>query len=306
MSLCILCPGQGSQTTDMFDRLRTDPLTRHACTELAAEMGADAFEIAADPTRCFVNAQAQPLICLNQMTAWSALRAAGVDPALVAGYSVGELAAWGVAGGLSASQVLRLANTRAVAMDAAAPAGSGMLAIRGLRLSAIERAALKHGAVLAIIVGDDHGVVAGLSPGLDALSAELETMSSAHVVRLPITVPAHSPWLASAVAPFTEALSKESWASAWCPVLAGIDGLPRDGAPEAISSLSRQLAEPVQWARVLDVALEMGVSHFFELGPGNSLCRMVLERHPRVQARSLSDFSTVAGAAAWLERQAAY
>ena len=50
-----------------------------------------------------------------------ALEAARPARAVIAGYSVGELAAWGCAGAFDAKEVLQLALRRAAAMDANAP-----------------------------------------------------------------------------------------------------------------------------------------------------------------------------------------
>lgn len=304
MSLCILCPGQGGQSPDMFARLLGEPLTQTVCTELGSSVAGDVFALAADPAQCFANRFAQPLICLYQMSVWSALSAAGVCPALVAGYSVGELAAWGVAGALSPRDVLLAAAARAAAMEACAPVAAGMLAVRGLRLAAIEAVAKAHGAVVAIRNGEDHAVLAGHMCVLDEVQRALQASSAAHLVRLPISVPAHSPWLAPAVPEFAAALATLAWKDPQQPVLAGIDGLPRYRAADAVGALSRQLAEPLEWARVLDVAVEMGTTCVFEIGPGNALCRMLRERHPHLDARALDDFASVAGAVRWLRRAA--
>ena len=65
---------------------------------------------------------------------------------------------------------------------------------------------------------------------------------------------------------------------------------------------ARQIAEPLDWARTLDMAVEMGATAFFEPGPGNGLTRMARERHPALPARAFDEFATVAGAVAWLQR----
>ncbi len=107
MSLCILCPGQGSQSPGMLDELLADGATRSICRDLAGLLAFDAFAIAADPVHCFANRYAQPLICLYAMSVWMALDANSIKPALAAGYSVGELSAWGVAGALASQRQRR-------------------------------------------------------------------------------------------------------------------------------------------------------------------------------------------------------
>jgi len=302
VSLCLLCPGQGSQSPEMFGRLLADPQLAPHLQHLVAHAGDDVLALAADETRCFLNRHAQPLIVLYGMSVAAALAAAAVDAGLVAGYSVGELTAHGVAGALAPPAVVQLAATRAACMDAAAPAQHGMLAVRGLAVTALAQRAGAAGAVIAIVNGPDHAVLAGPAGALAALASELDG-GGAHVVPLRISVPAHSHWLAEGVAPLAAALARAPWRPHRVPVLAGIDGRPVSRAAEASALLARQIAEPIDWARTLDVAVEMGAQAFFELGPGGSLAKMARERFPEIPARALDDFATFAGAVDWLRRQ---
>ncbi|MDO9596346.1 MAG: acyltransferase domain-containing protein [Azoarcus sp.] len=301
--MCWLCPGQGSQSPDMFGRVAGDPHLAKHLARLTGGLEADAMAIAADDSRCFLNRHAQPLIVLYGLTVAAALDDAGLAPALVAGYSVGELTAHAVAAALAPGDALRLASARAACMDAATPADFGMLAVRGLRLAALEPLAAEAGAVIAIRNGADHAVLAGPQHRLAQLADALSASSSAHIVALRITIPAHSRWLAAGVEPLRAALATAHWHPYRAPVLTALDGQPVSRAVDAVATLARQIAEPLDWARTLDVAVEMGATAFFELGPGSSLTRMVRERFPELQARAFDDFATVDGAVAWLQRQ---
>jgi [acyl-carrier-protein] S-malonyltransferase len=305
MSVGWLCPGQGSQSPEMFRRLQGEPALAAQLRPLVRKLPDDALAIAADERRCFLNRHAQPLIVLYGLSIAAALAEAGVAPALVAGYSVGELTAHALAGALAPAEALQLAARRAECMDAAAPPAHGMLAVRGVRLAALEALAADAGAVVAIVNGDDHAVLAGADAALARLAETLQARGGAHVVPLRISVPAHSPRLAAAVAPFRDALAAAPWLPHRVPVLSGIDGQPIYGSADAVATLARQLSTPLDWARTLDVAREMGATVFFELGPGSGLTRMVRERFPDLPARALDDFATLDGAVAWLRRHGA-
>ncbi len=304
MGFCLLCPGQGSQSPDMFVRLLADASVAPHLGRLALDLDCDAMALGRDPDQCFQNRHAQPLVCLYALSVAAALREQQVEPALVAGYSVGELAAYGVSGALAARDVIAAATARARAMDACAALDCGMLAVRGVRRVELEARAATCGLHVAIRNGDDHAVVAGARAHLDILAAELCQRNGAHVVSLPISVPAHSPLLQPAVAVFGAVLGGLSWRQTPVPVVAGIDASIVRDSKRAVDTLSRQVATTIEWARVMDVAVEMGASVFFELGPGNALVRMLCERHPRMPARSLADFSSLAGALSWLRRRA--
>src|SRR5690606_4809301 len=146
MSLCWLCPGQGSQTPDMLDRLRADVLTSALLDEYSPALASDTLTLARDAQHCFLNRHAQPLIVLYGVTVAAAARKAGVEPALVAGYSVGELTAHAAAGALSPVTALQLARERARCMDDAAPPDYGMLAVRGVALETLRGHATRVGA----------------------------------------------------------------------------------------------------------------------------------------------------------------
>jgi [acyl-carrier-protein] S-malonyltransferase len=298
MSLCWLCPGQGSQTPDMLARLAADPPLAGALEALRDALAAETLALAEDPARCFENRHAQPLIVLYGCTVASALREAGIAPDIVAGYSVGELTAHSVAGALTPREALKIASARARAMDSAAPPGYGMLAVRGAAVGELVGA---DEVEVAITNDADHAILAGSEAALHALGESLAARG-AHVVPLAVSVPAHSHWLAEAVEPFAQALRAAHWSAHTASVPRGLDGRPVAARAGAIESLSRALAEPLNWARTLDVARELGATTFFELGPGDSLTRMVRERFPELPARALHEFASFDGAAKWLAR----
>lgn len=85
--------------------------------------------------------------------------------------------------------------------------------------------------------------------------------------------------------------------------LAGILARPVYTAAEAATALGRQLAEPILWARTLDVARELGATVFLELGPGRGLTAMARERFPELPVRAVNEFASLEGAVHWLRRQ---
>lgn len=300
MSLCLLCPGQGSQSTDMLPKLLAEPSIAPFLTPLLHAMPFDALAVAQHADQCFLNANAQPLIVAVGAAVSSALKNQGIQIELSAGYSIGELTAHVVAGSLQPDAAVRLAVRRARCMDDAAPEGHGMMAVKGVRLEKLALLAKEHGLHIAIVNDEQHAVLAGSTAVMKSICKGMERDFGAHVVHLNVSVPSHTPWLLDATAVFRLALSQTRWHAFDCPVLSALDGNPVDTQAHAIECLSRQISEPLQWARTLDLSAEMGATVYFEVGPGNTLSRMVRERFPTVQARSLSEFQTFDGALNWL------
>lgn len=305
--LLILCPGQGGQHADMYALARSSP-------RAAALL--DGLRLPADGD-IFANRRAQPAIVAAGVAMWEALRGDAPPPALVAGYSIGELTAYGVAGALDARDTVALAGQRAALMDACVREAQAMAAITGPHAAALPPLLAPHGFTIAIQTGEDSVIAGGPAANVGALEAALtggSPLPAARVQVLPVAVASHTPAMGDAVAPFAGALRAASWRASTAPVVAGIDaalvrvtgagigGGAGAGAEDAVAHLARQLAEPIRWMDCMDAFAEQGITAALELGPGSALSRMLAGRHPGIECRSASDFRTLDGIKRWLER----
>jgi [acyl-carrier-protein] S-malonyltransferase len=290
----------------MFDLARTS-------SQAAALL--DALTLASDGD-IFSNRRAQPAIVAAGMGMWEALRAEAPPPALVAGYSIGELTAYGIAGALDASGVVALAAKRAALMDGCVQGAQAMVAITGPHASILPPLLAPHGFSIAIQTGEDSIIAGGPTANIASLEAALAASAAGAVARmqtLPVAVASHTPAMAEAVAPFADALRGASWHGANTPVVAGIDATlirvaatpgadNSAGADNAVVHLARQLAEPIMWMDCMDAFAEQAITAALELGPGSALSRMLAARHGHIECRSAADFRTLDGIKRWLER----
>lgn len=301
MSLGLLCPGQGDQSSGMFDILAGDAQAQTILDIYAREIGGDPTRVGEDMLH--VNVVAQPLVCALQLATWAGLRGKNLpEPRAIAGYSVGELAAYGCAGALAPGEVIRLAKRRAQEMDAATPGEGGLMAVRGLDLPTIRMLCEKFGVEIAIVNDFDRLVIGGRREALDRC-AEAAAAAGAKVTPLNIAIASHTSLMRPAVENFRAALEAADWRAHSTPVMAGTSGAPVYSKAQAIDVLARQIAETVNWAACLDGLVEMGCTVLLELGPGAGLSRMARERAPGVAARSVADFHSPDGVVAWVTRQ---
>jgi [acyl-carrier-protein] S-malonyltransferase len=293
--LLLLCPGQGGQHEAMFDLARTDAG--------AVAMLADCALPGIDPESMFDNRMAQPLIVGATLAMWEALRRRVPAPSLVAGYSVGELSAYGVAGALAPRDAVDLASIRARLMDSAAMATrpQALAAVSALPLERARALAAAHGFAIAIVTGDDSCITGGFEAALGVLEQDI-VAAGGRMQRLPVGIASHTALMTPAVAPFSHVLAAVPFAAQACPVLSGIGAEAISGKPRAIETLARQLNETIRWSDCMDAAAEAGVTVALELGPGAALSRMLHSRHPRIECRSVADFRSIDGIAAWLAR----
>jgi [acyl-carrier-protein] S-malonyltransferase len=308
MRLAILCPGQGAQSPAMFGLASGDQAAfGHAEAWLRDADGPVAQmplrDLLAHPSAMFDNLCAQPLVVAATLMAWTMLAERLPRPALVAGYSVGEVSAYAIASALPLERAVAIASRRAAIMsEAAASAGEqGMAAVSGLTSQAALDLVRQAGCEAAI---DTPGalVAGGLRANLDRLAALAPSMGATYKP-LPITVASHTGLLASAVDPIRSLLGEHAAAPA-LPLLAGVSASAVHDAAQAAELLALQTATTIRWTECLDAMLEARIDVVLELGPGSALSRMLRERHPQIACRSVADFRSVKGIAAWVAAQA--
>jgi [acyl-carrier-protein] S-malonyltransferase len=247
----------------------------------------------------------QILCTVQALAATAILRDAWPCRLVIAGYSVGEVAAWGVAGLVDATVTLDLVAHRAEAMDAASADGDGLLFIRGLSRDAVDRLCRRHDAAVAIVNPGGAYVLGGGGEALDALAEDAERMRAARVVRVAVNVASHTPRLAAASVEFRKVLLQapiNRTPNRDVRLFSGIDGSSVLDIPAGLDKLARQISHTVHWAACLRGCVEAGASTFLELGPGRALSEMAKSAYPAIPARSLEDFRTLEGARAWLAR----
>ncbi|AIY42172.1 Malonyl CoA acyl carrier protein transacylase [Collimonas arenae] len=303
--LAILCPGQGGQHAAMFDLARSDPAIALALEQWLAAAGLDRplQEILSQDNLLFSNLLAQPLIVAATVATWSVLQPLLPIPELVAGYSIGELAAWHVAGAISASQVIGLAASRAQLMDACLQPESPqvLFAVSGIALRQLAVLLASQRLYVAIETDADSCIVGGLQQDMLTVAGEIRRLGGKITV-LPVTVASHTPLMATAAEPFFEQLRQQFRDNPVLPVLSGVDGHVLTKKEQAITALSQQMTHTIRWHACMDACAERGVTAALELGPGAALSRMLAARHPHIACRSVSEFRSLQGVAGWLQR----
>jgi [acyl-carrier-protein] S-malonyltransferase len=279
---------------------------------LATPEGRDAIAAASDAVSLDVVARiqagqglfepefAQIAIVATTVATWQALASHLREPALVAGYSVGEVSAWGCAGSWDVREVMRVVQQRARFMAQASPADAAMMAVTSLHRDALVPILERHALHLAIEVDDDHWVLAGRRSDLQAASPDLENLGAAPHP-LPVGVPSHTPLLDAAATQLRDFLDTVPGRDPRVPVLRGIDAQPLHAYSAARDALADAVARPIRWRAAIEECLERGIGAALELPPGATLTRM-LARRPSLEPRAVADFRSVEGVARWIER----
>jgi [acyl-carrier-protein] S-malonyltransferase len=302
----IFCSGQGYQGAGMFDLLadatEAEPVFEAAKSVLG---GKDPRRLVREASNDDLHTDklGQILCCTQAMAAWAVLRAKVPRPLLVAGYSVGELAAWGVAGLIDYESVFDLAARRATAMDRATKEPSGLAAIHGLKRDTVDRICKAYGAYVAIINAQDRMLVGGTRKALDAVARDARLAGAERTTMLPVAVPSHTPLLAEASEQFRQVLAKAQLPAGVASdirLLSGIDGDTVFDVHMGAEKLARQIEQTVDWAACMESCRAAGVAKVLELGPGDALARMMHEVIPLGDVHSLPQFHSLSGLQHWI------
>ena len=305
MTLAILLSGQGGQHPGMFDLTADHPAAQDVFAAATHRLGGrDPRDLArAGGESLQANRTGQILCCTAALAAWHALGDRPSDRAIVAGYSVGDLAAWAVGGRFDAADVLALAAHRAEAMDRASGTGFGLAGIRGLTLDALTRLADRHGCHIAIRNAADSGVVGGRRDALEVLCREASRSGAQRAVVLPVHTPSHTPLLAAATEAFRTRLAETAPRRpppAAPRLLSGLDGTSVFRVADGLDKLARQISHTIDWAACLEACREYGADRVLELGPGHALATMARTALPDARVHALEEFRSLAGVTDWL------
>lgn len=300
MSFALLFSGQGNQHSAMLPWLADDALVRSMCTRLGVD---DWRHALADPHWAERNDNAQTLLTGLALAAWAQLAPMVSPPAAVAGYSVGELAAFSAAGVIDAGAAAALAPQRAAAMDrCAARAPGGLLAVSGLPEQKWEQLRIDAGLELAIRNGSASVVLGGPSAALDD-AERMAIAAGAQCTRLRVNVASHTPWMREAAESFSLALAQVPFQAPRAVLFSNAGDRIRD-ARSARTALAAQIAQTVRWDECMENIMARQARCVLEVGPGQALARMWNQRYPGVPARACDDFRSAAAVAAWLNSHA--
>lgn len=279
MKLAFVFPGQGSQSVGMMQGWGERSEVRFTFSEASDALGQDLWALVTAGPADLLNQtiNTQPAMLAADIAVWRVWRAVGgVQPALLAGHSLGEYAALVAAGALGFSDAIRLVRFRAEAMQAAVPEGVGaMAAILGLdddtvRAVCAEAAA---GEVVEAVNLNSPGqvVIAGNKAAVERAMVLAKEKGAKRALPLPVSVPSHSTLMMPAAEKLLAHLQTITIKEPSIPVLHNTDVMSHT-EPDAIrAALAKQLHTPVRWVETVQALKAAGTETVIECGPGKVL-----------------------------------
>jgi [acyl-carrier-protein] S-malonyltransferase len=221
-------------------------------------------------------AVAQPLIVTTTLLAYQELvrrellAGTAAEDLIVAGHSVGEIAAYAIAGVITADDAVTLAASRGAEMaKACAAEPTGMAAVLGGdtaevlgRLEQLDLVAANRNAAGQI-------VAAGRLTALDKLAED--PPAKARIRRLATAGAFHTHFMAPALDGYATTAAGIGTAEPAATLLSNGDGQPVASAEAAIDTLVAQLTRPVRWDLCVETLRHRNVTAIVEFPPAGTL-----------------------------------
>lgn len=273
--LALLAPGQGSQTPGMLTSWLELPGAADRLSVWSEISGLDLARLGTTATAEEITdtAVTQPLVVAATLLAHEELTKRDLisgKSAAVAGHSVGEIAAYAIAGVISADDAVKLAATRGAEMaKACALEPTGMAAVLGgdeaevlARLESLDLIPANRNAAGQI-------VAAGAVAALEKLAEDPPAKAR---VRVLATAGAfHTHYMAPAAEGYAAAAATVATNEPTATLLSNADGKPVESAADAMTKLVAQMTRPVRWDLCNETLRGLEVTAIVEFPPAGTL-----------------------------------
>ncbi len=287
--LVIAAPGQGAQTPGFLAPWLEFPGVAErigAWSELV-ECDLIKYGTTGDADEIRDTAVAQPLLVAAALAAAGVLGVAARMPdGIVAGHSVGELAAGAIGGIVTSDDAMRLIGVRARAMAKAAAAEStSMTAVLGGDEAEVLAAIERHGLTAANINAAGQVVAAGTLAQLEAFAQD--PPAGARLRPLQVAGAFHTSHMAPAVESLAEVATTVTTRDPVLTVLSNRDGAAVRTGTDWLERIVNQVSAPVRWDKCMATMRAMRATAFIELPPAGTLHGLARRAMPGVALLAL-------------------
>lgn len=298
-------PGQGSQTVGMLADIAAHyPIVEETFAEASAVLGYDLWALVQQGPAEELNKtwQTQPALLSASVALWRIWQQqGGKAPALMAGHSLGEYSALVCAGVIAFGDAVRLVELRGKLMQDAVPQGTGaMSAIIGLDDESIAKACEEsaQGQVVSPVNYNSPGqvVIAGHKEAVERAGAACKAAGAKRALPLPVSVPSHCALMKPAAEKLAVELQNITFNAPIIPVVNNVDVACASDPDEIRNALVRQLYNPVQWTKSVELMASRDISHLYEVGPGKVLTGLTKRIVDSLTASAINEPASLAAA----------
>jgi len=276
MHNAFLFPGQGSQYVGMGEDFYNNSNYAQDIYKTASDiLGFNLQEFSFNgPEETLKETQyTQPAIFVHSIIVDKFLKEKDIRANAVAGHSLGEFSALVSADVLSFESALEIVKVRSSEMAQAGKNAPGtMAAILGADDDQLKIICNQNGVVVPANIN---------APGQVVISGELKAIENAIItakeigirraLALNVSGAFHSPLMALARQPLLDVIDSIEFNNAKIPVYQNVSASPIINAAAIRDNILNQLENPVLWCDTILNLKQMGITDFYEVGPGKVL-----------------------------------
>lgn len=296
-NVALLFPGQGSQMVGMgrdfwnnFDVAKK--LFEEASDAISFDLRKLCFEGSMADLTMTMNTQ--PALLTVSVIAYQVyMQEIGMEPAYLAGHSLGEYSALVCAGVLSFREAIKLVRQRGIIMHNADPDQKGiMAAISGVHLDTLQNickevSTKERPACVACMNANQQFVISGHRHSIQEIIKRTETLGTKHSY-INVSGPYHSPMMQTAAEQFKVELDQHQYAHAKYPIISNVTAAAYESDRSVVDYLNMQMTMPVRWSESMRYLVANGVSEVIELGSKHVLVSLMSKITKRIVPYSLS------------------
>ncbi|MBI3169717.1 MAG: ACP S-malonyltransferase [Chloroflexi bacterium] len=277
-----LFPGQGSQTVGMGKALAEEYVdAKQIFDEADTILGFSLSSLMMNGPDAELNdtVNTQPALFLHSIAAFRTFARLfpDLEPAAVAGHSLGELSALTASGALSFEDGLRLVRKRGELMKRAGELAPGsMAAILGVDIPTLDKVCAEASTTDEIVqVANDNCpgqvVISGAKAAVERAMAGAKAAGAKRALPLAVSIAAHSPLMASIQDEWNQAVDAAAMNEPKIPVIGNVHASVLKTADDACADIKAQMQSRVKWTDSVKAMSEMGIRSFVETGTGSVL-----------------------------------
>lgn len=297
MVVAVVAPGQGAQKPGFLTPWLELPGAQARLAWWSGFAGVDLVRLGttADADEIKDTAKTQPLMVAAALLAAEHI---GLDEvSVVAGHSVGELAAAAMAGVLSPENAVTLAAHRGKHMAAACShADTGMAAVLGGDATEVAQAIADAGLDIANYNSAGQVVAAGPKENIAKLSENPPT--KARVIPLQVAGAFHTGHMATAQTALEELAAGIATRNPEKIMISNADGTAVESGEATLRRLVAQVTKPVRWDLCQSCLKDLGVTAIIELPPAGTLVGLAKRELPDIERLAVNTPEDLAAARA--------
>lgn len=220
-------------------------------------------------------------------------------PDCVAGHSLGEYSSLVYTGVISFEEGIELIKHRGEILHDAFETNPGAMgAVIGLPDEVVENiiAQVSEKTENRVYVANYNGpgqlVINGPRPAVKEACRRLKELGAKRALVLPMKASGHSPNNIKEAEKLNVFIDEITFNKPFCPIFQCADGLPHTDPEEIKINLKQHLIKPVQWTKITQGMTTHGVNEFYEIGPDDTLQKIVTRMCPDDLVTSIWNIDT--------------